>query len=893
MLLENKLIMTSAESEILLNNKFKLFPIKKFVKNIDKYLAHIEKDRKEKLTEHMILVMKKFIQICNEKNLFPILSKFWNGSEAFLNFWIEMLVNTIYMHDIGKINIVFQKEKMNNSISDVDFDMQDSKHSLFSAEIYIQYFMMKLNDLSEQDDENIKRLMLFIYLNGYIISRHHTKLDNYSVQLKNICEKIDKEDFLEETKKYCPDLNFKDLDLNFERDLNALDLSYNYILHPIEGEENELIDSYGKDWESIDLYVYSRLVYGLLVSADFYATYEFMTGSKIDKLDVIEDMEEFSKRFDTHSIIEGIRKHDSGEKRFDEKNINKYRSEIFVEAEKTIKKNVDKNIFYLEAPTGSGKTITSINLALTLLKIDRRLNNVFYIFPFNTLVEQTSNTLHEFFDSEKIGVINSITSMDFVMKSNSNSGQYSKIKENGKSEENYSEVDYEATLMKRQFIHYPLVITTHVHFFRDLFGLERDANFALPHLANSVVIMDEIQSYKSDIWKETIIFLKKYAELLNIKIIIMSATLPNLGKLLDTDYEIPSLIDRTKYFNNPIFKDRVCPDFSLLNKKIKKDEEKVEVFEQLMEKVTSEYKSNKKVIIEFILKKSANEFFANLSENPEIEKADLFLMTGDDNKVERERIINITKEKERNKMILVATQVIEAGVDIDMDVGLKNISLLDSEEQFLGRINRSCKKNQAKAYFFYYDEPKTIYKDEVRVQKKNLLTEDEIQEKLLNKAFDEYYKIILQDLNYESNRFDENNIDIFKNGIVRVLDYRGIMDRMELIKDKDTATLYLPSVIEYKGRTYDGFKAWDDFKELFENSKLSYAEKKVKMAGIMEIISLFSYNLPKIYLYGISYNDHIGDRIFRVDNYEKYFVNGKFDRNRLKQQEDDSFEFIV
>mgnify|MGYP000169888704 CR=1 FL=1 len=44
-------------------------------------------------------------------------------------------------------------------------------------------------------------------------------------------------------------------------------------------------------------------------------------------------------------------------------------------------------------------------------------------------------------------------------------------------------------------------------------------------------------------------------------------------------------------------------------------------------------------------------------------------------------------------MILVATQVIEAGVDIDMDIGFKDISRLDSEEQFMGRINRSGKKD--------------------------------------------------------------------------------------------------------------------------------------------------------------------------------------------------------
>ena len=62
-------------------------------------------------------------------------------------------------------------------------------------------------------------------------------------------------------------------------------------------------------------------------------------------------------------------------------------------------------------------------------------------------------------------------------------------------------------------------------------------------------MMDGIQSYKNKIWKEIIIFLKKYAEILNIKIIIMSATLPNLSFLLNSEAQIPSLvINKEKYY---------------------------------------------------------------------------------------------------------------------------------------------------------------------------------------------------------------------------------------------------------------------------------------------------------------------------------------------------------
>lgn len=54
----------------------------------------------------------------------------------------------------------------------------------------------------------------------------------------------------------------------------------------------------------------------------------------------------------------------------------------------------------------------------------------------------------------------------------------------------------------------------------------------------------------------------------------------------------------------------------------------------------------------------------------------------------------IDKINNMSDVVLVATQVIEAGVDIDMDIGYKDISRLDSEEQFMGRINRSGKRQE-------------------------------------------------------------------------------------------------------------------------------------------------------------------------------------------------------
>ena len=127
------------------------------------------------------------------------------------------------------------------------------------------------------------------------------------------------------------------------------------------------------------------------------------------------------------------------------------------------------------------------------------------------------------------------------------------------------------------------------------------------------------------------------------------------------------------------------------NKKITLEELKVHVLKN----------QHKRVIVEFIKKKTAQEFY-RLIKNDTDEGVTVRLMTGNSNIQERKDIINEIKELE--SVILVATQVIEAGVDIDMDIGYKDISRLDSEEQFMGRINRSCKKENCIVYFFNYDD---------------------------------------------------------------------------------------------------------------------------------------------------------------------------------------------
>lgn len=656
-------------------------------------------------------------------------------------------------------------------------------------------------------------------------------------------------------------------------------------------EQKISADEKNENYKTLDLYVYAKLLYSLLVSSDFYATSEYMSGFKAEKPEdfgVLTDVDKFFKPFSETDIYKNIRNYSKVRKQSDFADINEARSEMFLESEENLLKHLDKNLFYLEAPTGSGKTNTAINLSLQLVKNCENINKIFYVFPFNTLVEQTKNTLMKSFGDNmsvgrEIGVINSITPI------------YEEDERTDKVKGCKADVDYNQILLGRQFLHYPIVITTHVKLFDWLFGVGREAHFPLCQLANSVVILDEIQSYKNSIWKEIAIFLNRFAEILNIKIIIMSATLPKIGKLIpQTGNTVPQNIfqdlisDRNKYFECKWFKDRVIPDFSLLDEfKELDEEEKISI---LQERIFDAYQKGKDVLVEFITKNRSLKFFNDFKTTygEEISSKAVQLMNGDDNLYTRKKIISEIKNPNRDyNMILFSTQVIEAGVDIDFDMGFKDISTLDAEEQFMGRINRSCNKNGSVVYFFKLDKMEKIYKED----KRNELTleKEEVRKYLKSKDFSSFYNIVLKKLDDESKKNTDKNLDDFRENSLKTLDFKAIQERLRLLKDDASYTVFLNRIL--KTEEYgdlDGKKVWQEYKELLADYDKDYAEKQIELSKMSQKLSYFTYPVRKI---NQNYNDIIGD-IYYFENGEDFLTeDGKFDREKFKDDKKD-YELI-
>lgn len=831
----------------------------------NKYLiyAHVKDGHNEHLEEHIELCIKYFFRIINDKSLYSVFEKLENEffkecSKETVNLFREMILNTIILHDMGKVNPYFQKKRLNNDLNIQEAaKYNNSHHSMLSSVIYIDYYFHQIKKF-KKNERNI--LLDFMMMNAYIISRHHGQLTSF----KEFKEKFTSDG---EGEKLLVEDGQKEL---FEFTYtNKINISIKNILKIFKIIE----DNIGNNSRDIQVYryIYERLMLSILVACDFYATSEFMDGVEIRDIGIINNIDEFYNVYKQGEIYKSIRNYEKenyteGKDLSNVTDINVLRDELFLDSEKKMVNNINSNIFYLEAPTGSGKSNVATNLSFKLIEQDKSKNKIFYVYPFNTLVEQNINTLKKIFQKEqnilnRIAVINSIEPIKTDKRFYEN--------EEEKTELEYLEF-YKKALLNRQFLNYPMVLTTHVTMFKYLFGISKEDIFPLHQLANSVIVLDEIQSYKNLIWGEIITFLTCYAKLLNIKFIIMSATLPNLDKLsLSTGSTIRLIEDRNKYFKNPIFKNRVNVDYSLLSSE--------NILEDLYEHIKQKSLLDKRILVEFINKNSAYTFYNKLKNDEEI-SCEVELMTGDDNISERERILN--KVKESKRIILVATQVVEAGVDIDMDIGYKNISLFDSEEQFLGRINRSCKKSGCIVYFFKLDEAKTIYKGDVRNNKDITLNHEFVREILIEKNFNKYYEVVLDRLRSITGGMNKLNIDSFFSDTVGNLDFNEVDERMKLISDdRKQISIYLSSnLVKNNGENICGNEVWENYKQLLLNENMNYAEKRIKLSIIKSQMNNFIYEIK--WSENFIYNDRIGELYF-IEDGGKYFKDGKLDREKF------------
>lgn len=845
-----------------------IIPIEDIIVKPELFYAHCDRGNgknPEILKEHVDRCYHYFEELWKHKNFKAIFENFQKElapelSDEGIKLFYSLIVNVIIFHDYGKINPQFQSIKMKNTLKKwTAIDCLDgTKHSILSAAIYFDYFYEKIQEsLLSKDEKNM--IHVFMLVNAYVISRHHGNLSRF-------------EEFLEE---FQPNRQLADIFSCMNQGVFAEVYHGPFCkkgLHAVNMpmQNKRKYDSFSeKQSLQLGLYAYIRFLFSVLVSCDYYATSEYDNGIEMSAFGTIENTE-FATQYEQSERVKQIRRLNPESCVDDKKDINILRNRMFYEAEQTLLKNKDTNIAFIEAPTGAGKSNLAMNCSLKLL--DKNINKIFYVYPFNTLVEQNYDTLEKIYGQtdifKSIAVINSITPIPL--------NGTRKFWENLDKEEN--EKFYQKALLDRQFLNYPFILTTHVNLFQIMFGCEREAAISFYQLAGSVVVLDEIQSYKNVLWTEIMMFLQCYSRLLNMKIIIMSATLPKLDMLTGNHEKVVNLIENPeKYFQDARFKKRVALSYELLY------QDKKTEMKELYAHVLGQAQKGRKLLMEFITKTSAEKFYHMLTESGR-EDLQIFCMTGDDNQIDRKRILREMDTADQDKaVILVATQVVEAGIDIDMDIGYKDISKLDSEEQFIGRINRNFKRKGV-VYFFDMDNESGIYKEDYRVDTAYTLRKDEMKQLLADKNFGKYYDYILKGIRkYRNDRKNENGIEAFVDN-VKKLDFVWISQKMKLIDKNDDwkmSVYFAREITTDTGEIIDGKQVWERYRELLSDMTMNYAKKQILLSEVKSKMSYFIYQI-KIDN-SLDYNDRIGE-LYLIEDAEQYFENGRLNTDKFYSQ---------
>ena len=841
------------------------------------YFAHLPKPEQtgrkpELLSEHSALTIAYAQSLANANGLNSIVEHLINDSIPSKLPQRQLLAETINkwfwraiaFHDLGKINHLFQQNRMKNNadIVKVTHDFE-SQHSIISAYLYLALFFSEFItlDLSEEEQAFLSNVVLYM---SCPIKQHHSAYLDECQNEETWCEHENKKTILrqdvEALKPYIGCLNVE------ISDDNMASFHENYLAN---SNSNVLFSWFNENVfeqsNGFPLYSLVKLLYSLLTASDYLATAHYMN----DWPQILNDFGLIDNDLRQKIITNARTVKSYNKKTFDDlesgivyapddykersgMNLNTLREALAMEVINNTRQNHDKRLFYIEAPTGSGKTNASILALSELLTHNQSIQKVFYVFPFTTLITQTYKSL-----KDTLGLTDGEI-VEFHSKATKNTGKY---------EDDY--LNYLDTL----FLNVPIVLLSHVSFFDILKTNGKDNNYLIQRMAHSVVVIDEIQSYSPAIWDKIVYFIANYAEYFDMRFIIMSATLPKIGELIESksiaNQFVYLVTDKNKYFQNPNFCNRVEFDYTLLENE-RPDKDSIDGYLEnlcdFVSKQSKDYADNNPdnpgsvlTVIEFIFKKTASQFCEIArSTNTCFEK--ILLLSGTILEPRRKQIINALKSEEfrTKKVLLITTQVVEAGVDIDMDLGFKDKSLIDSEEQLAGRINRNANKKTCKLYLFDCNTEKTLYGGDDRYKFAKEISTIDYQNILTNKDFDSLYQKVISLIKTKNqSKFIVNIQDLYRD--VAHLDYKAVDKSFEIISQKnisvfvplpinanliDESFVQIIEELEIEHTdTVSGFEVWGKYKEIILSQDDDFILNRIRLNKIRTLISLFTFSI--------------------------------------------------
>ncbi|MCC8552405.1 CRISPR-associated helicase Cas3' [Xanthomonas hortorum] len=391
-----------------------------------------------------------------------------------------------------------------------------------------------------------------------------------------------------------------------------------------------------------------RMLFSCLVDADFTDTDDFyrrLEGrpSRAEETGIRPTLTDLRESLDTHLAT---LPNDGG--------INPLRAQILREVRS--KAGMRPGLFSLTVPTGGGKTLASLAFALDHA-IAHGLRRVIYVIPFTSIVEQTVQVFrHALGVQDRDDVVLEHHSAFF-------------------DDPNKAPQSIAKRKLAMESWDAPIVVTTAVQFFESLFADRPTRCRKLHNIAGSVVVLDEAQTLPHALLRPCVALLDELARNYRVSPVLCTATQPTLR--LDQGFKgglehVQELVDDPLALYAQLRRVHVRHVGTLDD-----------------DALADHLRQREQVLCIVNNRRHARQLFDAIADRPGARHLTTLMHAR-----HRSAVLAELREdlKAGRQCRLVATSLIEAGVDVDFPAVLRAEAGLDSIAQAAGRCNREGRR---------------------------------------------------------------------------------------------------------------------------------------------------------------------------------------------------------
>ncbi len=405
-----------------------------------------------------------------------------------------------------------------------------------------------------------------------------------------------------------------------------------------------------------------RMLFSALVDADYLDTeawYAEVDGRSSPRRNSL-GLDQILERLDSHLIALSARAPST--------DVNRLRQQVLTHARRVASRQ--PGLFTLTVPTGGGKTLTSLAFALEHA-LRHGQQRVIYVIPFTSIVEQTAAVFRH---ALREGPLDSA---EFVLEHHSAFDEDRIGQREARDKLRLAMENWDA----------PIVVTTAVQFFESLFANRPSTCRKLHNIANSVVILDEAQTLPLNLLLPCVSAIDELARNWRTSIVLCTATQP----ALQARHGFNGGLDGVR---------EIAPDPQRLYRHLKRTRirhagklDDAQLKERLLR--------SRQALCIVNTRRHARELFEVFRATP-----GSFHLTTAMCARHRHDVLNEIRERldTGHPVRLVATSLIEAGVDVDFQTVFRAEAGLESIIQAAGRCNREGRLKMGNVYVF---EPET------------------------------------------------------------------------------------------------------------------------------------------------------------------------------------------